>query len=183
MALFQRSDRHRLRQRIAALRPALFRTALTWSRGSRAQADDLVQECLSRALARVGGLKNPDKLEPWCFSILANCFRDLCRRQRPEEPVDQLPDQRQAPADELVDRERRAAQVRQAVADLPAGQREVLALVDLQGFSYAEVAEILTIPIGTVMSRLSRARGRLKQMLLAAPRSGAAKVIQLERAK
>jgi RNA polymerase sigma-70 factor (ECF subfamily) len=57
--------------------------------------------------------------------------------------------------------------VRRAVAQLPAGQREVLTLVDLEEFSYAEVAGILDIPLGTVMSRLSRARGALRTLLAA----------------
>jgi RNA polymerase sigma-70 factor (ECF subfamily) len=59
--------------------------------------------------------------------------------------------------------------VRQAVARLPAGQREVITLVDLEEFSYAEVAMILEIPIGTVMSRLSRARAALRDMLRERP--------------
>jgi RNA polymerase sigma-70 factor (ECF subfamily) len=56
--------------------------------------------------------------------------------------------------------------VRAAIECLPLGQRQVVALVDLQEFSYAEVADILEIPIGTVMNRLSRARGTLKQLLI-----------------
>ena len=182
MKLFSRATHSQLRQRLVALRPRLYRTALAWC-GSAAQADDLVQEALARALARIDHLKRPESLESWCFSILSNAFRDHCRRQRPEEEADQLVDTGQPESGELIDRQQQIDRVRDAVASLPDAQREVLTLVDLEGFSYAEVAGILAIPIGTVMSRLSRARARLKQHLFTAQPARRGGVTQLERVK
>ena len=76
--LFVPDDR---KQRLAELRPRLQRVALGWA-GDSHLADDLVQEALVKALKNLNKLKNPDALDAWAFSILSNCFRDHCRRQR-----------------------------------------------------------------------------------------------------
>ncbi len=167
MKRFFHTRNHDLRQQLAALRPRLYRSALAWC-GDPQLADDLVQETLTKALKKVGSLKDPGSINAWAFSILANCHRDHYRRSRPEEEYQELPDEDLPTADQLLQTRETVARVRESVARLGRGQREVLALVDLEGFSYAEVAEILQIPIGTVMSRLNRARQALRRLLLAA---------------
>jgi len=152
-------------RRLAELRPRLYRSALAWC-GSPHQADDLVQEALSKALKKIERLKDPDALDAWAFSILVNCFRDHCRSRQPLAEHRDLVDEVQMSAEELLESEQRIRRVRRAIGMLGQGQREVIALVDLEGFSYAEVAQILKIPMGTVMSRLNRARQRLKQLLI-----------------
>lgn len=155
---------HRQREQLALLRPRLQRLALAWC-GEPSLADDLAQETLARALASLQRLRQDQALEGWAFSILANCFRDHCRRNRPTEPYEERIDTRQPGAERELARQQTGQQVRSAISRLSPSQREVLMLVDLESCSYAEVAAILDIPVGTVMSRLSRARQNLKQQL------------------
>jgi RNA polymerase sigma-70 factor (ECF subfamily) len=157
----------RLRRELIRLRPRLYRMALAWS-GNSSQADDLVQDAMIKVLGKLAQLRDPGRLERWAFSILANCYRDSLRRgdylvSQPQENIDQA--QAQASAEEDVMIEQRQQWVRRAIARLSPNQREVMLLVDLEGFSYAEVAEILALPMGTVMSRLSRGRERLREIL------------------
>lgn len=156
------------RHRLAALGPRLRRLALAWC-GEQSLADDLAQEALARALARLETLKDDKALEGWVFSILANCFRDHCRRHKPADQFEECIDPSLASADEQLSRQQTRNRVRGAIGQLTPEQREVLMLVDLEACSYTEVADILGIPVGTVMSRLSRARQRLKQLLATAP--------------
>jgi RNA polymerase sigma-70 factor (ECF subfamily) len=127
-------------------------------------ADDLVQETLQRALEKWRLWQRERDLRPWLFSIMHNLHVDGRRRDhRVDFCADDdlpVPVQRASQADalELRDLER-------ALALLPPEQREVLLLVGLEEMSYAEVARALQIPQGTVMSRLSRARTRLKAIL------------------
>lgn len=127
-------------------------------------ADDLVQDTLQRALEKWHFWQHQRDLRPWLFSIMHNLHVDGRRRDRRIDFLDDddLPALAQRPAQgdalELRDLER-------ALALLPQDQREVLLLVGLEELSYAEVARALKIPQGTVMSRLSRARTRLKAIL------------------
>jgi RNA polymerase sigma-70 factor (ECF subfamily) len=138
--------------------------ALAWS-GDHALADDLVQETLFKALQKRDQLREQDKMNAWLFSILSNCWREHLRRQRPTVPIEENQSvtwrcpERQHQEQQLV------AWVRQGIAGLAPNDRQVLTLVDLEGMSYAETAEVLEVPIGTVMSRLSRARIKLRSML------------------
>lgn len=168
----------RLRERKDTLegnRARLYRIAFAWTHNA-ALADDLVQETLAKAWQKHGQLRDPQAEEAWLFSILTNCFRDHHRRQRETEDIDEL----DIACDHCLEtehiRSELATRVRQAISRLPEGQRQVVTLVDLEGFSYTEVSSILAIPSGTVMSRLCRARAALKIMLLpelAAPTQGA----------
>ena len=164
----------RLRGAIEAQRDALYRLAFAWCHDA-ALADDLVQETLLRALDRAEQLREPERLKGWLCSILANALRDHYRRQRAFENVDDLDETvfaDDSTPENASEREQLAARVRAEVARLPMGQRLVVTLVDLQGCTYAEVSEVLSVPIGTVMSRLCRARSALKTRLLdAAPDS------------
>lgn len=158
-----------LRAKVAALRPKLYRLAYTWCHDP-ALADDWVQEALLRALQALDQLEDDAKCAAWLCRILVNVQRDWWRAYRPGEDLEalaELPDPGLTPEQVVLGQEA-VWQVRQAVAQLNDAQRKVLTLVDLMECSYIEVAEILGIPVGTVMSRLARARQRL-QILLAIP--------------
>lgn len=153
-----------LARRIEEVRPRLFRTALAWSR-NRALAEDLAQETVAKALTKVGQLQAVDALEGWLFRIMMNLWRDHVRRDRPFEPVEDV-DVRTEESPEQINVQRETVQcVRDALDSLPHNFREVLILVDLEGFTYGETAEIVDVPVGTVMSRLSRGRKQLKHLL------------------
>ena len=154
-------------EKLAAARPRLWRLAHSWCH-NRMLADDLVQEALAKALGRHAQLRDAEALNGWLCSILANCWHDHLRRRKDATDIDELGEgdlpADGSPEDDCLQNEI-VRRVRQAVANLPTGQREVVTLVDLEEFSYAEVAAILDIPIGTVMSRLSRARVALREAL------------------
>ncbi|MDR3391513.1 MAG: RNA polymerase sigma factor [Sulfuriferula sp.] len=149
-------------------RARLYRVAYSWCH-DRALADDLVQEALARGLSHLHQLRDPMQMDSWLFKILHNCWRDCLRCQKDFQDVEDMEDYLYA-HDETPERINSRTQVvdrvRAAVALLPIGQRQVLTLVDLEEFSYNQVAEILAIPVGTVMSRLCRARIALKQTLI-----------------
>lgn len=144
--------------------PSLRRYA--WSlTGNRHDADDLVQDCIEKAIRGWGSLKNEDRLRQWLFSILHNQFlNDLRRRRNRQEekhdPLDVDIPNLQTQADTVYLR-----QVLKAVMKLTPERRSVLTLVAVEGLSYDAVAAILDIPAGTVMSRLSRARADLRDLL------------------
>ncbi|RMG31391.1 MAG: RNA polymerase sigma factor [Gammaproteobacteria bacterium] len=164
--LCQAHARRRLEQAVAERRPRLYRIAYSWC-GDRMVADDLVQESLERALRHHSELRDPERLDAWLHSILHNCWRQHLRRRRPDVALDEALLDLQQDVIGQVARLERIHAMRRAILDLPVLQREVVTLVDLEGFSYAEVAEILDIPIGTVMSRLNRARQGLCRRLMA----------------
>lgn len=145
----------------------LWRLAHSWCR-NRALADDLVQDTLAKALDRHSQLRDPEAMHAWLCSILANCWHDHLRGGKDTLDIDNVEESDLpstcCPEEECLQNEV-VRRVRGAVGALPAGQREVVTLVDLEEFSYAEVAAILDIPIGTVMSRLSRARAALREAL------------------
>jgi RNA polymerase sigma-70 factor (ECF subfamily) len=152
---------------IEAQRPVLYRIAYAWCHDA-ALADDLVQETLSKAWVRRAQLRDEAALKAWMVAIMNRCWLDHLRSRRDFDDVEDWQDELESSTDTpevSCNREQVIACVRSAVARLPLGQRQVLTLVDLEEFGYAEVAEILDIPVGTVMSRLSRARASLKNML------------------
>lgn len=159
-----------LKARITEARPRLYRLAYAWCHDAYL-ADDLAQETMIKGLKSVPQLKDASVLDAWLFSILNNCWRDHFRRSHPMADIEEImelpadgptPEQQHAES-ELVGR------VRRAVAALPLGQRQVVTLVDLEEMSYGEAAQALGIPVGTVMSRLSRARLALRDLLHEAP--------------
>ena len=155
----------RLQHRFSEYRNDLYRVALSWC-GDRMLADDLTQEALSRAIAKQAQLRDLEKLEHWLFRILNNCWREHLRRTHPTQDIEELVLSEEDTPETGLRKQQVIERVRAAIECLPLGQRQVVTLVDLQEFSYAEVAEILEIPAGTVMSRLSRARSTLRQQLL-----------------
>lgn len=167
-------------KRLEESRPRLWRLAYSWCH-NRAISDDLVQDTLAKALDRHAQLRDPEVMNGWLCSILANCWHDHLRRRKDMADIDDL-DESELPEcgqpDDDYQQNEIVLRVRAAVARLPAGQREVVTLVDLEEFSYAEVAAILDIPIGTVMSRLSRARAALRDKLREQPASAVVRQIR-----
>ncbi len=153
------------RRKLEDSRARLYRVAYSWCRNA-ALADDLVQETLIKAYRKAGQLRDPQAGQSWLFSILSNCYYDYFRRNRETEDIDNVTLVVDTTPESEVDELQIVDKVRKAVALLSQGQRQVMTLVDLEGFSYIEVSQILDIPIGTVMSRLCRARNALKERLL-----------------
>jgi RNA polymerase sigma-70 factor (ECF subfamily) len=135
-----------------------------------AAADDLVQATLERALTHGHTRRKDEALQAWLFSVLYRRFIDDTRRNRRWRRLLGLftgeADNQAAPSAETVVEGRMALA---AFDTLPADQRALLVMVSVEGFSYREVAQTLEIPIGTVMSRLSRARAALRQQVDAPP--------------
>ncbi len=156
-----------LQSKLEQIRPRLYRLAYSWSHNP-ALADDLVQETMIKALKNAHQLRDPALLNSWLFSILANCLRDHYRKHKEMDDIDEIEDYHYAHEDTPENAHSQSqivVRVRDAVAKLPLGQRQVLTLVDLEELSYIEVAATLGIPIGTVMSRLCRARIAMKALL------------------
>ncbi len=153
-----------LRKRIADNRDRLYRVALAWC-GDPVVADDLVQETLMISLQRAGQLREPEALKAWMHVILGNCWKKHLRCMRPSIDVDEAGVFSENDVLASCSEQEIVDSVRRAILKLPVGQRQVLTLVDLAGFSYAEVAELMDIPIGTVMSRLHTARNSLQKAL------------------
>jgi RNA polymerase sigma factor (sigma-70 family) len=148
---------------VEPLIPALRRYARALMR-DRASADDLVQDCLERAVSRWYQRRDGD-VRAWLFTILHNLavnqFRKAASRGR-HVPIDETNEDSFGEAavqeQKLIYRD-----VLEKLARLPEDQRAVLLLVAVEDLSYAEAAKVLGVPVGTVMSRLSRARERLQQ--------------------
>lgn len=165
MDIFGQINKRSIRAEIMQYRSSLYRVALSWT-GDQMLADDITQDTMARALTKYYQLKDHTKLEHWLFRILNNCWREYLRRQRPTIELDDLILISEDVTETGVRKQQVAERVRMAISTLPLGQRQAVTMVDLKGFSYAEVSEILEIPLGTVMSRLSRARNTLKKQLL-----------------
>jgi RNA polymerase sigma-70 factor (ECF subfamily) len=145
--------------------PAMRRFAWSLVR-EQDRADDLVQEALLKALSSWAQLRRAESLKPWLFQILYNVFRtDCARRARHPHALPAVDDpDHPSVAFEPTDRIHALDAVR-AMARLSAEQRSVIELVAIEGLAYEEAARVLGVPIGTVMSRLSRARERLRELI------------------
>ncbi|HMV21584.1 MAG: RNA polymerase sigma factor [Betaproteobacteria bacterium] len=132
--------------------------------GDRHAADDLVQDTLERGWAKFSLWRPGSRLDAWLLTIMHNLFVNQYRSRPPTaESLDELyvePSMRASQADRLEVRD-----IDVALAQLPPEQREVLLLVTLEEYSYAETAQLLGVPIGTVMSRLARGREKLRALL------------------
>ena len=150
-------------KRLVELIPRLRRYARALV-GERSGADDLVQDTMERAWTKLHLYRRGTDLRAWLFTVMHNVHVNRVRAERPSDPLgDDMPElaQRGTQSDALMVRD-----LDRAIARLPADQRAVLLLVTLEEMSYDEVARTLGIPIGTVMSRLSRAREKLRAMML-----------------
>jgi RNA polymerase sigma factor (sigma-70 family) len=133
-------------------------------------AQDAVQDAALRAFRYFDGYRDGDP-RAWFLAIVRNCCRTTQRRQRDDRVTVSLsPEDAPSLADSLetdalaIERSEREA-IRRAVATLPVEFREVVVLRELEGLTYAQIGTVVGVPIGTVMSRLSRARKRLAEML------------------
>ncbi len=156
----QRAFRNNLHNK----RKRLYRVAYTWCQ-NQVLAEDLAQEALTKGYKNLKSLRKIEAMDAWLFDIMKNCWRDYLRRSRKMEDIDDHLDFEPLIINDESERNQTIKKVRNAVYKLPLGQREVMSLVDIEGFSYAEASEILDIPIGTVTSRISRARETLRKML------------------
>jgi RNA polymerase sigma factor (sigma-70 family) len=162
-------------QRLVDLIPRLRRYARALV-GDRATADDLVQDTLERAWAKLHLYRRGTDLRAWLFTVMHNVHVNRVRATRLTDALDdEMPElaQRAPQGDALLVRD-----LDRGIARLPAEQRAVLLLVTLEEMSYDEVARTLGTPIGTVMSRLSRAREKLRAMMLGQSAPAKLKVIK-----
>jgi RNA polymerase sigma factor (sigma-70 family) len=162
-------------QRLVDLIPRLRRYARALV-GDRATADDLVQDTLERAWAKLHLYRRGTDLRAWLFTVMHNVHVNRVRASRPTDTLeDEMPElaQRAAQGDTLLVRD-----LDRGIALLPAEQRAVLLLVTLEEMSYEQVARALGIPIGTVMSRLSRAREKLRALMQGQPVAAKLKVVK-----
>ena len=140
-----------------------------WLTRDANDAEDVVQDACVRALKYIGSL-NGDSARAWFLTIVRHAFYDWCKRNRPAEiarddgtAIDMAVDPAAVDPEQALLRTVESKALADAIASLPLGYREVLILRELEELSYKEIARIADIPIGTVMSRLARARGLLKR--------------------
>jgi RNA polymerase sigma-70 factor (ECF subfamily) len=149
--------------------PHLRRFAYFLTRGAE-RADDIAQEALVRAVKHIGSLRPDSNLRAWLFTIARNVARNEARRQRrsPVDPhtdlADLQPSQPQSQESAVEMRE-----LQEAVLRLPPAFRQTLFLCAIEGLSYEDAAQVLGIPIGTIRSRLARARRALEKDLAGHP--------------
>ncbi|MBV9428047.1 MAG: sigma-70 family RNA polymerase sigma factor [Bradyrhizobiaceae bacterium] len=153
-----------MREAVLAAVPSLRAFAISLS-GNVDRADDLVQETLLRALVNIDSFEPGTNLSAWLFTILRNLFRSEYRKRRRE-----VEDGDGTYAESLKSQPEQEARVefrefRAALAKLPADQREALILVGASGFSYEEAAGICGCAVGTIKSRVNRARTRLAELM------------------
>jgi RNA polymerase sigma-70 factor, ECF subfamily len=169
--------RERFEREVLPLLPNLYGAALRMTRNPQ-DAEDLVQETYLRAFRGFAGFQEGTNLRAWIYRILTNTFINAYRKKQ-REPVtiqeDDTPDWYlydklgdsgvEASAETEVLESIPDEDVQRALEDLPEGFRMAVLLADVEGFSYKEIAEILDVPIGTVMSRLHRGRKALQRAL------------------
>ncbi len=150
---------------------ALYRYACRLS-GSADEAGDLTQETFCKAHAQFGQLRDPQRAKAWLYSILRNAYLHRVRESNNRRCVslDQISDPPVESPAELPDIE--PAKLQEALNGLPEGFRTPLILFYFDDFSYRDIAEQMELPIGTVMSRLARAKAYLRERLFASTRDG-----------
>lgn len=166
---------------VLRLLPDLFGAALRLAK-NRADAEDLVADAVAKAWMNLGSLREPASFRGWVFRILTNDFISRCRARSAQgvpEPLEEREEEAFSlfeklhppillwwsnPEEEFLNKLLRE-DLERAVDALPEPYRIVVVLADVQGFSYKEIAETLDLPLGTVRSRLARARARLQEAL------------------
>ena len=156
----------RFSDQLIAVLPRLRRFARGLT-GSATEADDLVQAACERALARAHQFQEGTRFDSWMFRIVQTIWIDQLRAREVRKEDGDVAEERLG-SDAPVRRSRRGwrlAEVRRAIEHLPPDQRTTLMLVTVEGLSYKEAAEVAGVPVGTIMSRLARARMALQQQL------------------
>ena len=154
-----------VKSQIEYSRKKLYQAAYSWCHDN-ALAEDLVQESLLKALSSKAELQNIKYLDTWLFRILLNSWHDYLKKKKEVENFDDYVFASISDIENDYDTGELVRRIRQQVSKLPVSLREVITLTDFSGFSYQQVAEIMAIPVGTVMSRLYRARRVLGKSLL-----------------
>jgi RNA polymerase sigma-70 factor, ECF subfamily len=140
-----------------------------WLSRSPSDADDIVQDAMLRAFRAFDGARS-GTIKPWLLAIVRNCFREHARRGRRLEPLGELAEEMRFEGPDAEDQAAWGAERRRldhVLERLPADFREVVILREMEDMSYRQIAEVTGAPIGTVMSRLARARTLLKDLWLA----------------
>lgn len=136
--------------------------------GNADDGDDLMQSTVAKALARADQFEPGTQMASWLFRIARNLRIDAARtatRRGAHLPIDELPEQMGEDGNRLVENRSDLAAAQRALLALPEDQREIFVLVVIEGLSYREAAEVLEVPLGTVMSRLARARVRIERVV------------------
>jgi RNA polymerase sigma-70 factor (ECF subfamily) len=160
-----------VRKELAQFIPRLRRFALTLTH-SQADADDLAQSTLERALGSLQQWEPGSRLDSWLYRIAQNLWIDQRRAARLRgitESADAAMPLIGEDGREITERHLMVRDAVRALGSLPEEQQAVLALVSIEGMAYAEVAKILNVPIGTVMSRLARGRRAIAAQVLGTP--------------
>lgn len=158
---------HTFGQQLIALLPNLRRFALSLTRSAPA-ADDLVQITCEKALANQDSYAEGTRMDAWLFRIMRNAWIDQVRKDKTAGTSVDVDALLNMPGDDGTRQTESALMLkatRAAIADLPDEQREVIVLVCIEELSYQEASDVLAIPIGTVMSRLARARKKLASVM------------------
>jgi len=158
------NQRRAFRKLLSNSRDRLYRMAYAWTHNPHL-ADDLVQQTLCKALSNRKQLRDPGAAEAWLFRILSNCLKDHYRAKHEVLSAEELVIVDSRTPQHETEEQQLVRKVRQAISKLPLPQCQVITLVDLEGFTYATVADVLEIPVGTVMSRLCRGRRSLREFL------------------
>jgi RNA polymerase sigma factor (sigma-70 family) len=175
MANYAVADQERMRRFRDAALPHLddIYTLARYLMRNSSDADDAVQECYLRALRHFDSYRGP-AMKPWLLTILRNvCNAEFARRGRREVPTGYAQDEsvaeempmwqeRQASPEKAMLRQQDSATIRRLVEELPEPFREAIVLREMNDLSYKEIAEVAGVPVGTVMSRLARARAMLR---------------------
>ena len=159
-----------VRDLIDAHYEALYRYAYRLA-GNSADAEDLTQDTFSKAISRLGQLRDRDSAKSWLFRILRNAYLHRIRDERRKKivPLEAIGDLAEEPPEAPPEVD--SATLQEALNELDETFRTPLILFYFEDFSYRDIAEQMDLPIGTVMSRLARAKGYLKTKLFAGIRS------------
>ena len=163
---------------VASLRRLAFAFTGNWD-----EADDLAQEALVKAFRLLGSFEGRSQLSTWLYAVTRGVCRDWCRSRSVRQRVEaasvegELSSSEGVPQDRELEQRELGEQLWSAIQTLEPEFRSALVLCDIEGLSYGEIAEIEGVPVGTVRSRLNRARVRLRHQLIAthpslAPRQG-----------
>jgi len=131
----------------------------------RQLADDLVQDCLERAWIKQHLWQDRGKIRPWLFTILHNVYVNTARRHARSPQTISIDESHEQGVEGLQESSLQLRDLERTLASLPDNHRQVILLVGVEQLSYAEAAQVLEVPAGTVMSRLSRARIKLRQAI------------------
>jgi len=157
-----------------------------WLTRNSDDAEDVMQEACLRALKYIGTLVGNDA-RAWFLTVIRNTFYDWCKRNRPaqldpvdESVIEELVDERRVDPEQAALHSAESRLLADAIAQLPLAFRETLILRELEDLSYKEIARITGVPVGTVMSRIARARSLLQRSVLAQAIRGEPQEVQHE---